>query len=437
MRLTTLLMILIAGAAFAKTPPPTFTVCASGCDFSMIQDAVNAAVSGTTITVGSGRYAENVIINQVSSPKKFILTIGGAGAASTIVDGNGVSSVFTIVGSKAIVTVRDMAIRNGLAPGTGAVVPTEGGGVFAGLGASVTIDSCIVSGNHADHGAGVAAEDSTLTISRSTISDNTAIGAVYVPEGGGIFFSSTKHRKLLIEHSIINDNVASYGGGVDIAVEGPRLLTSDATITGTTISFNNAGIPQGSVPVLTQGGGIFVGASKLKITNSTISNNTSSGPGGETAALGNHQGEVTLSNVTIADNTAVGTTGGVEAGTKTTISNTIIADNTDASGESDCAGVLTSKDYNLVLDAKCTFSGATDHDIIGSDPRLAPLADNGGPQAPLTPPETRAPSGALALDSGNPATPNGKGGHCEPEDETGNERPVGHCDVGAYQTPPG
>src|SRR5262249_40384500 len=246
---------------------------------------------------------------------------------------NGVSSVFTIVGSKAIVTVRDMAIRNGLAPGTGAVVPTEGGGVFAGLGASVTIDSCIVSGNHADHGAGVAAEDSTLTISRSTISDNTAIGAVYVPEGGGIFFSSTKHRKLLIEHSIINDNVASYGGGVDIAVEGPRLLTSDATIQGQTISFNNAGIPQGSVPAVAQGGGIFVGASKLKIANSTISNNTSSGPGGETAALGNHQGEVTLSNVTIADNTAVGTTGGVEAGTKTTISNTIIADNTDASGE--------------------------------------------------------------------------------------------------------
>jgi len=54
MRFTTLLIVLIAGAASAKTPPPTFTVCASGCDFPMIQDAVAAAVSGAMIEVGPG-----------------------------------------------------------------------------------------------------------------------------------------------------------------------------------------------------------------------------------------------------------------------------------------------------------------------------------------------------------------------------------------------
>src|SRR4029077_4444340 len=81
---------------------------------------------------------------------------------------------------------------------------------------------------------------------------------------------------------------------------------------------NGIGIPPGSVPVSTQGGGIFVGASKLRMTNSTISNNTSSGPGGQTAAIGNHQGEVTLNNVTIADNTAAGFIGGVEAGARKT-----------------------------------------------------------------------------------------------------------------------
>jgi hypothetical protein len=31
----------------------------------------------------------------------------------------------------------------------------------------------------------------------------------------------------------------------------------------------------------------------------------------------------------------------------------------------------------------------------------------------------------------------GRSGHCEPEDETGTERPVGLREVGAYQTPPG
>jgi hypothetical protein len=301
----------------------------------------------------------------------------------------------------------------------------------------VTIDGCVVSDNRADLGAGIAADDAQLTISRSTISDNTSIGAVYVPEGGGVFFSSTKHRKLMIAGSTISNDVASYGAGLDISSNGTRLLTSDATITDTTISFNDAASPQGSAPVSTQGGGIFVLAVKLTVTDSTISNNTSVGPGGQTAGIGNHQSEVTLNNVTIADNTAVGFAGGIEAGAKTTLSNTILTDNTDASGELDCSGELVSKDYNVVLDTKCTFSGQTDHDIIGSDPMLAPLADNGGTPAPLTPPQTRASMGGLILSAGNLATPSGKGGHCEPEDETGLERHVGHCDVGAYQQPPG
>src|SRR5262245_50974771 len=440
MRFATFLMILIAAGAWAKTPPPPITVCASGCDFSMIQDAVAAAVSGATIEVGSGTYAENVTVDEVSSPKKLKLTIAGAGAGTTIVDGSGASSVFAVVGSKEIVTLRGMTIRNGLAPGTGTVMPTEGGGVFAGLGAALTVDTCVVSGNHADLGAGVAADEAQLTITRSTINNNTTLGAVYVPEGGGVFFSSTKHRKLLIEGSTISDNLASYGAGLDISSNGRRLLTADATIADTTISFNEAGIPQGSAPVATKGGGIFVLAAKLELTNSTISNNASVGPGGQTAGIGNHQSVVTLNNVTIADNTAVGLTGGVESGTKTTLSNTILTDNGDASGEADCSGEFVSKDYNVVLDTKCTFSGETAHDIVGSDPMLAPLAHNGGTPAPLTPPQTRAPMDGLILSAGNPATPNGKGGHCEPEDETGlpgHERPVGHCDVGAYQQPPG
>src|SRR5262249_59971073 len=205
-----------------------------------------------------------------------------------LVDGGGAGRVFAVVGSKAIVTWRGMATRDGLAPGTGTGAPTEGGGVFAGLGATLTIDACVVSDNHADLGAGIAADDAQLTVSRSTISDNVSIGAVYVPEGGGVFFSSTKHRKLLIAGSIIRHNVASYGAGLDISSGGPRLLTSDATIADTTISFNDAAIPPGSVPVATQGGGISVLAAKLAVTNTTISNNTSVGPGGQTAAIGNH-----------------------------------------------------------------------------------------------------------------------------------------------------
>jgi pectin methylesterase-like acyl-CoA thioesterase len=141
MKLATLLMTLIAAGASAKTPPPPITVCSVGCDFPTIQNAVDAAASGTTISVSDGTYVENVSVNEVSNPKKFVLTIEGLGAGVTIVDGSGASSVFAVVGSKAIVTLRGMTIQNGLAPGTGTVTPTEGGGVFAGLGAAVTVDT--------------------------------------------------------------------------------------------------------------------------------------------------------------------------------------------------------------------------------------------------------------------------------------------------------
>ena len=38
-------------------------------------------------------------------------------------------------------------------------------------------------------------------------------------------------------------------------------------------------------------------------------------------------------------------------------------------------GEFLSKNYNVILDTKCTFSGQTAHDIVGSDPMLAPVAD--------------------------------------------------------------
>ena len=43
----------------------------------------------------------------------------------------------------------------------------EGGGGFAGLGATLTIDACVVSDNHADLGAGVAADDAQLTVTQA------------------------------------------------------------------------------------------------------------------------------------------------------------------------------------------------------------------------------------------------------------------------------
>jgi len=49
--------VAVASSASAST---TRTVCATGCDFTTIQDAVNAAMVGDTITVGAGTYTESI-----------------------------------------------------------------------------------------------------------------------------------------------------------------------------------------------------------------------------------------------------------------------------------------------------------------------------------------------------------------------------------------
>ena len=61
-----------AGPAFAKQ-----TVCSTGCAYTSIQAAINAASEGATITIGKGTFAENVVVNKP-------LTLKGYGSNTVI-----------------------------------------------------------------------------------------------------------------------------------------------------------------------------------------------------------------------------------------------------------------------------------------------------------------------------------------------------------------
>ncbi len=61
-----------AGPAFAKK-----TVCSSGCTYSTIQSAINAASEGATISIAKGTYVENVVVNKP-------VTLAGAGTGTVI-----------------------------------------------------------------------------------------------------------------------------------------------------------------------------------------------------------------------------------------------------------------------------------------------------------------------------------------------------------------
>ncbi len=288
--------------------------------------------------------------------------------------------------------------------------------------------------------------------------------------------------------TLLGDGAASTiidGGGIDRIFQVPGGITAeirDVTLRngrapGDGGAILNAGeltilrsVLSGNASVAGAAGAGFGGAiltdgndSLLTVTESTLASNTAEGGGGA-VAIG---GEVTLANVTITGNQSTADFGGglyVFSDARTTVNNATIAINTAAEqgggvfaenaafigfapeitnsviagntapASPDCAGGIDSS-YNLIGNgAGCTGPSLANHDIVGTsaspvDAKLGPLAENGGP----TP--TRALlAGSPALDLGNPAPPGSGGGACEATDQRRAVRLGGpRCDIGAFE----
>jgi hypothetical protein len=64
-------------ALAASASAATKTVCASGCPFQQIQPAIDAATPGTVITIGTGKYFENLVVDKS-------VTLRGAGLETIV-----------------------------------------------------------------------------------------------------------------------------------------------------------------------------------------------------------------------------------------------------------------------------------------------------------------------------------------------------------------
>src|SRR5262245_64129801 len=153
------------GALAGTAAGSSCSVGASGATYTKIQDAVNDA-GCATITVAAGTYQENIRIGRD-------VTINGAGASSTIVDGGRAMScplyycsVFTI-SQPVAVTFAGLTIQNGFNEG--------GGGIQIFSSANVTIQNSIIANNTAafpESGGGIEFRvgSGTLTVSNTTFS---------------------------------------------------------------------------------------------------------------------------------------------------------------------------------------------------------------------------------------------------------------------------
>ena len=216
------------------------------------------------------------------------------------------------------------------------------------------------------------------------------------------------------------------GGASPVTGGGVYVLAGVLTLRRVTLTDNVSGA---------NGGGIFstnTGAT-VNLINSTIAGNHSDFSGGGFRVGG---GIATIRNTTIVNNVAdedengSGDGGGLSVSPMftATVLSTLIASNDDQGGETpDCnvvaGGTLASAGSVLIGDPTgCGGYTPGPGDITGVDPRLGPLAFNGGSN------KTRA------LRPGSRAINRGAG--CEPTDQRGLPRSLGlgnRCDIGAYE----
>ncbi len=252
----------------------------------------------------------------------------------------------------------------------------RGGGIYNDDGGVLTLTDSTI----ADHlGASAVIENTpggTMVVERCTFRDNVSLGDQ--PGGAIVNFGEGS-----VTRSVFSGNRADWGGGA--AFNGGRLGVFASTFTGNWSAQGGAIFNTGNWVVE---GGAIPNPGVLTVIASTLSGNTAYVAAG---AIYNN-GELTLAGSTLSGNAAP-YTGGIVSERAFTLANTILSGNPAG----DCRGVVGSGRHNLIQDAAnaCGLADGVDGNVVGADPRLGPLQDNGGP----TP--THAPGpGSPAIDAG-------------------------------------
>src|SRR5262249_41683066 len=198
--------------------------------------------------------------------------------------------------------------------------------------------------------------------------------------GGGI----NNYGTLTVSDSTFTSNSASVTGAFGGGSGGGIYNVGTLTVSNSTFTSNSAPGTYGG------GGGGIDNVAPPTVSNSTPTSTSAGGGCGSGGGITNY-GTLTVSNSTFTGNSATGTSGrgggiaNYTSGTLT-VSNTIVAGNTAPNGPDIYGTVQTQSSYNLIgIGGGLTgLSDGVNGNHVGTpasplDPRLAPLADYGGP----------------------------------------------------------
>jgi hypothetical protein len=311
-----------------------------------IDSSQQPANAGSTITFASGLSGTITLsstLPTIIQPTKIV----GPGAGQITIDGNDAYRDFyvnTNPGDE--VSISGLTIANGNTAAFG------GAGILVNHG-NLRLDHTVVTSNEttgAGGGVSVVTGDS-LTIESSAITGN-----VSGDHGGGVYTANSSGTVSTIRNSTISGNSgADFGGGVYFDFTAPATL-ENSTVYGNTASESGGGVYHYGAPA---------GDPGLTVTGSTITHNTADRGGGLASYGGRSEMDLytqpIIRNTIISANTA---TDGPD------VSGSFVAD--PFTSISAAFSLIGSVDPNSPLDQ-------TGPNLIGQDPQLGPLADNGGP----------------------------------------------------------
>ena len=219
-------------------------------NYTTIQEGIDAAVNGDTILVADGTYVgegnkdinfkgKAITVCSENGPEETTINCGNSGRGflffrgedyDSILEGFTVTNAFCAENGSGIAFSNSSPTINRCNIVENSVGYSQWGGGIDCFQSSPIITSSIISGNTAGAGGGMCIWDSSFpVIVNCLISGNTTVNHRI---GGGI--CSTSNSEPELRNCIIMDNIAEYGGGL-------FLQESDAIITNCVFSMNYGG----------------------------------------------------------------------------------------------------------------------------------------------------------------------------------------------------